>query len=563
MMMPFCSAVTVKTYGCASNMKANAFWTVLRRMAVRLYSDCLGLGGILENRHKIVFIIISQRKIVLTMIVMWTICLGTDASVADSVMHLSKSKGSVYELMDMLSRKTGRMFIYDSNVIFNDKRSRISEGDYTLAQAVQIISGKDNLQLREMGNHILVGTLEVVTPNHEFRHHAGYTVIEGTVVDRVTRQPLGFVSVRIDGSSIGTVANGNGMFRLSIPDTLRQRNILFSTLGYQSKSLNASLLRQQTCTIELDEYVTTLQEIVVRMTNPQTLLDEMRHRMKLNYAVSPAYTTAFYREGVERNKQFIKLSEGVFRVYKSSMCSEEPEQVKLLKMRTLSSVKGRDTIVAKIKAGVEACMMLDLVKNMPDFMQPSNNDYRFFSTGITTIENRTANTIYFEQKPAVTEPLYCGELYIDSEDYALLGAHFEINPAYVKSTTDMFIEKKSHDMQITPQKICYKVSYSRMGAHYYVSYVRGDLEFKIKINHRLFSTSHVHLWLEMATCNIDTLNVRRFEKNELLSKSSVFEDVHFVSDQEFWEGFNVIPTERDLSESISKIALKIEEKLAR
>ena len=194
-------------------------------------------------------------------------------------------------------------------------------------------------------------------------------------------------------------------------------------------------------------------------------------------------------------------------------------------------------------------------------MELPNNDYNYFSTGVTTIDNQTANTIYFEQKHNITDPLSCGELYVDADNYALLGAKFEINPRYVESATDIFVQRKSKYISITPQKISYNVSYKQIGDRYYVNYVRGDLNFKVKKKHKLFGTSHIHIWFEMATCNIDTVNVAKYNKDELISKTNIFNDTNYVYDADFWENMNVIPMENNISESIGKIALKVEEML--
>ena len=61
---------------------------------------------------------------------------------------------------------------------------------------------------------------------------------------------------------------------------------------------------------------------------------------------------------------------------------------------------------------------------------------------MTVIDNRLVNVISFRQNKGIKEPLYCGELYIDAENNALVQARLEINPAYVRQATDMFIERK-------------------------------------------------------------------------------------------------------------------------
>lgn len=481
----------------------------------------------------------------------------------NQILHIAKSKGKVYELLEMITRKTNKMFIYDSNVINNEKKAKINKGDYTIGQAVEIIIGEKDLELKEIGDHILINRHLNINRNkpEAVKIHAGYTILEGNIIDMATRKPLANASVSIKGTSIGSVANSNGDYRLSIPDSLSHHTIRFSHIGFQTKEVAIDILKQQKCTIELQEYITTLQEIVIRMTNPLLLLKEMHKRMKINYPQTPYRETTFYREGVDNNNRFMKLSEGVFNIYKPTYSSHETEQVKLLKKRNIYLKNNKDSIIAKIKAGIEACMMLDIIKSSPDFMELPNNDYNYFSTGVTTIDNRTANTIYFEQKHNITDPLSCGELYVDAENYALLGAKFEINPRYVESSTDIFVQRKSKNISITPQKISYSVSYKQIGDRYYVNYVRGDLNFKIKKKNVFFGSSHTHIWFEMATCNVDTNNVTKYNKDELFSKTNIFDDANFVYDADFWENMNVIPMENNISESIGKIALKVEEML--
>lgn len=503
----------------------------------------------------------GHRLILTAVILLMTNCIMVMAQHNNQILHIAKSKGKVYELLEMLTRKTNKMFIYDSNVINNEKKAKISRGDYTLKQAVETIIGENGIELKEIGDHILINRHIDRNKPEAVKIHAGYTVLEGNIIDMATRRPLANASVSIKGTSIGSVANSNGDYRLSIPDSLSHQTIRFSHIGFQTKEVAIEVLKQQKCTIELQEYITTLQEIVIRMTNPLQLLKEMQRRMKLNYPQTPYRETTFYREGVDNNDRFVRLSEGVFNIYKPQYLSHETEQVKLLKKRNISLENNKDSIVAKIKAGIEACMMLDIIKSSPDFMELPNNDYNYFSTGVTTIDNQTANTIYFEQKHNITDPLSCGELYVDADNYALLGAKFEINPRYVESATDIFVQRKSKYISITPQKISYNVSYKQIGDRYYVNYVRGDLNFKVKKKHKLFGTSHIHIWFEMATCNIDTVNVAKYNKDELISKTNIFNDTNYVYDADFWENMNVIPMENNISESIGKIALKVEEML--
>ena len=71
------------------------------------------------------------------------------------------------------------------------------------------------------------------------------------------------------------------------------------------------------------------------------------------YLDKPSYFTSFYREGIERKKDLLKLTEAVFKVYKQSYTHSTADQVKLLKMRKITNNAVKDSLVLKMKAGVE------------------------------------------------------------------------------------------------------------------------------------------------------------------------------------------------------------------
>lgn len=220
-------------------------------------------------------------------------------------------------------------------------------------------------------------------------------------------------------------------------------------------------------------------------------------------------------------------------------------------MRRISNNQERDTIIAKMKSGINASMQLDIIKDAPDFLIPEsdvNYPYVYAHSDITVIDNRMANVISFEQREFITSPLLKGNLYIDSENSALLRAEFEIHPKYVKNAANMLVEKKSRNLKIIPQKVVYTVSYKPWNGIYYISHVRGDLHFKVKKRKQLFGSSPLHVWFEMVVCKTDTDGVSRFGRKETLSTRTVFSETKFNYDEGFWGNFNVIPPEEKLNE---------------
>jgi hypothetical protein len=62
----------------------------------------------------------------------------------------------------------------------------------------------------------------------------------------------------------------------------------------------------------------------------------------------------------------------------------------------------------------------------------------------------------------------------------------------------------------------------------------------------------------MVTCKVDRDNVARFSRTERVPIHTVLADIDFKYDESFWEEFNTIPLEEELSKIIEKVTLKIE-----
>lgn len=481
--------------------------------------------------------------------------------------YLPKAKGSIYELLEKVSEASGYLFIYDSDVIDNERIAEIAEGEYSIRKAIYSITDNSRLLLRIIGNHIVIeppadttdtSATDAIEAKDSIPTH--FTV-EGTIVDLYTKEPIPFATVGVPSDAIGTITNQNGEFRLRLPDSLRNTIIHFSHLGYTPKASLVAQLINQPQAFTLEPKVISIQEIVVRLVNPLRLIRDMLDKRNENYANQPVYLTSFYREGIERKKGFVNLTEAVFKIYKAPInSSSTADQIKLLKMRKISNEAEKDTLVTKFKSGIQASLMLDLIKNLPDFLEETERDkYNFVSSDITVIDNRIANVISFEQKKNVNEPLFRGELYIDSKNDALLSARFELHPKYVEKSANVFVVRKSRNIDIKPQQVSYTVSYKQWNGVYYINHIRGDLHFRVKKKRQLFGNTSVHTWFEMVTCKIETQQVTRFSRNETIPSHSVFSEINFAYDEAFWGDFNVILPEEKLSESISKITAKIEE----
>lgn len=482
-----------------------------------------------------------------------------DENILDRKIKIEKNEGTIYQLLRQLSEEVDYLFIYDSQIIDNDKKVKIAKGTYTLHEAIQQITDNKKIALRVIGKHILLYIPDITPTRHKNQERENPAIeesflsVSGLLTDRISNGPIPHATISIGNSSIGTISNQSGEFKLIVPDSLKDNFIRISHLGFQTQEIEISLLADQHVTFTLNPEIIPLQEIVIRKVNPHQVLKEMIERREENYSNNPINIIAFYREGSLYKNKNTRLSEAVLKLYKTGVTEGiRYDQAKLLKMRTVNKRQEKDTVIVKMKSGIHTILQLDIMKNLPDFlMAESQIFYNYNHTDITVIDGRRINVISFEPKEFVADPLFKGGLYIDAENCALVQAIFEINPPYIKKATDQFINKRAKGISISPEKISYKVTYKASDGKYYINHIRGDLHFRVRKKRRLFSSSQ-HIWFEMVNCEIDSIHVTRFPRTDKLPAHNIFSETKFVYDPDFWGNFNTILPEEKLKELITQ-----------
>lgn len=488
-----------------------------------------------------------------------------------------KSRESVYKLLSRISDQTGYFFIYDSDYIDNKKVVKVKPGVYPLEEAVKIAVGNKEILLRTEGKHILLykktefrltskpqikSEFQISDSISNISDTTSFFNIEGTLIDKISGEPVVFATVGIKSLSIGTVSNLNGHFKLRLSDSIENSVISISHLGYETAEFPAHMLAGHNITYSLTQKVVPLQEVVVRVVDPQKTIREMLNKRALNYAHDPVLLTIFYREGVEFGKN-INLTEAVLQIFKTGYRNTiESELVKLLKMRKISNPGVRDTLMAKVKSSIYSFQQLDLVKNLPDFLDPESIQlYNFHHSDITSIDGRRVYVISFKQKPEVYDALYMGELFIDADNLALIRAKFEMNPEFIDKAADVFVVKKDRALNVTPSKVSYDVDYKLYNGTYFINHIRGDIDFKIRKRWKFFNSA-LKVWFEIVNCKTDTgltstpsaqllSGIKPFPANERIQTRDIFSEILFDYDPEFWGNFNVIMPEFQIIDLIS------------
>jgi hypothetical protein len=150
-------------------------------------------------------------------------------------------------------------------------------------------------------------------------------LISGRVVDKKSKEPLPFASLRITEKSLGTVANENGEFTFLIPEEFRNEIVKVTMLGYTTyESPVWSLLSSNSKTvIMLNASPTLLNEVTVRDSlTGRDILDLTFNRLAENFESKPYLMHSFYRDIKKVGGTYVSLFEAAIKIYDDSF--EEP-----------------------------------------------------------------------------------------------------------------------------------------------------------------------------------------------------------------------------------------------
>jgi iron complex outermembrane receptor protein len=106
-----------------------------------------------------------------------------------------------------------------------------------------------------------------------FHLSAQSQTISGTVKDAETQQPIGFCNVVVLKSTIGTITNAEGQFKISIPQNTISARLIISVIGYSTDTLQI-ISAKTNYQISLKPTKGELNEVVVTGVSKATIIRE-------------------------------------------------------------------------------------------------------------------------------------------------------------------------------------------------------------------------------------------------------------------------------------------------
>ena len=382
-----------------------------------------------------------------------------------------------------------------------------------------------------------------------------YFTVSGIVKDKLTRKPLEYVTITLLGHNIGTVSNADGEFALKIPTTVSTASVECSHLGYTSFRISVKGENISGVEALLTPVAGILSEVVIRGWDAYYLVLEAVNKIPKNYCASPSQLTGFYRETVQKRRNFINITEAVIDMYKTSYSENtDRDRVQILKGRKLLSQKASDTLSIKLLGGPNLSIFVDIVKN-PDVLldRQTLSDFSFKMVDMTEINGRTQYVISFQPQITKPYPLYYGTFYIDKESLAFTRAEFRLDMTDRNKASDMILRKKPIGLRFRPEEVSYVINYQERGGVSYLSYIRNDIQFRCDWRRRLFSTNYA-IVSEMVVTDVNTQNVTAIPRKEAFSSNQVLGDrVMDFYDEDFWGAYNIIEPTESLESAVAKL----------
>lgn len=387
-----------------------------------------------------------------------------------------------------------------------------------------------------------------------------YVTVKGKVVDNETGEPLIFATIAVKGTNIATVSNIDGEFLLKINEKLDNPYIEVMYIGYMNKEIPLANLSTGDTenVIDMRPAVIPIAEVVVKPITGEEVIEEVIRNVGNNYPDEPNLMTAFYRETIKKNRNYVSIAEAVVEVFKAPYNNDfRFDAARIYKGRKNIETSKIDTVLFRLQGGPATSLQLDIVKNPWSILtSDALESYNYTLENIVVIDEKPHYVIEFSQLENMEIPLFQGKLFVDIDNYAVTEAEFSINLEDKDRAASIFVRKKPLGMKVTPESTSYRVKFRESDGLYHFAYARAEVEFKVNWDKKLFNKTYITM-SEIAITDRTEEEVIKFASRERIRKGDIFtEELSAFSDPDFWGNYNVIEPDQSIESAISKLGRK-------
>ncbi len=480
-----------------------------------------------------------------------------DGSVLENRVTISQKNQPLSFILDQLSWQAGVLFSYDASVIDADKKYTIDAADRSLYNVLNELFSPKKFNFTELENQVIISkkpddeTVKTIQPD---TIPVKYFFLSGKVVDDKKGRPIEYASVSIFNKPIGTITNLDGDFLLKLhPDNIRD-TVVISCMGYAQILVPAYQILDEDV-IEMSSISIRIKEVKVTATTPYQLLRNIRDNLAKNYSTSFNLMSAFYRETVKQDDEYISISEAVMEILKSPYVNTfRDDIVRLIKGRRSPDVKPFQWLNFKLQGGPFTITKLDIVKTMESFISEEYQDmYRYEITKVIWYNDNPVYVLEFHPFNETLFSGFMGEMYVHRETFAIIHANFRFTKNGLRDAQSMMIKKKPAGVSARPTYVNYTVNYKLYQGNWYLSNAHASVKFKVK-SRRDKLNSEYHSISDLLITDIQPTDLKKFTRDESFSQSDIFVEMIGEYDEKFWENYNIIKPDEDLRNALKNFA---------
>ena len=386
-----------------------------------------------------------------------------------------------------------------------------------------------------------------------------YITLSGIVTDLQTRHPLPYVSVA--AGTVGTVTNEQGRFSLKVSPETRSLNV--SLIGYRSANVSVES-DGQIFSIALQPQAVTLNEILVRNLPAEGLVYEALRKIHSNYSSEPTSYKGFYREVIQKRRQYLSISEAVVEMYKSPYDDDLMfDAVSILRGRRMMNMKASDTLAVKVMGGPTLPIFADVVKNRELLFYPDDlSSFTYTYVGEEQLDDRPHYVVLMSPVKPRPYALFYATLYIDQRTLAFTRADLHLDMRNRARATASMLRRRPPGLHFTPLELTLNIYYRTEGGLTYLNYVRNEMRFKCDWHRRLFASAF-NVVSEFVVTDIlpKAKNIRG--RDSFSRHDNLYDNVAFFSEPDFWGADNIIEPTEPLNKAIERLKRSVEQSVVK
>ncbi|RZK62113.1 MAG: carboxypeptidase-like regulatory domain-containing protein [Hymenobacter sp.] len=357
-------------------------------------------------------------------------------------------------------------------------------------------------------------------------------VLRGRVLDADTHQPVSSAQVGIAGNKLGTSTNQEGRFVLRVPAAYASTELAVALLGYQPYARPLPPLPGPELRIELKTSPTSLGTVAVS-SSVTAIIREAVARIPRNYPTRTTRLTGFFRESDDNvtNHAYDYLGEGILLVEKPPYQHPSAQgQVQILQERRvdLRDTSRHQPPLPRIEwyAGPLVPHRFDFVHQRAEFLRASQfKNYQYRLTPQTTFQGRPVYVIAFGPRPGTDRANFAGELYIDEQSYAFVGAAWHRTPRGIR---------REHLLSFEATERAYRVDYQLYAGRWHLKSIWYNT-----LGQPLAGQTRRHL-AEFLTTAIDTARAAPIPYPERAQYDDIFRLAPTPYDSAFWQHYTTL-----------------------